>query len=214
MTTSSYYPVFINVRQEKCLVVGGGEVALRKVQALLEHGAEVQVISPALCPELNQLARNKRITVLPREYKPGDLTGIFLTIAATDDRETNHKVAAEAKRLRIMINVVDDPEQSNFIVPACLYRGDLTIAVSTAGGSPALARKIKSRLEQVYGQDYSALLDLVKEVRGELKKQAITITGDDWQKALDLDVLIELLRNGQREKAKAILWQNLETYRE
>lgn len=192
-------------------MVGGGEVALRKVTALLQHGAEVTVISPACCPEIRELGRTGEITILPRKYETGDLKNSVLAIAATDDSDTNHKIADEASELGILLNVVDDPEQSNFIVPACLYRGDLTIAVSTAGSSPALARKIKNRLEQAYGEEYTALVDLLREVRAELKKKPITVTGDDWQRALDLDLLIEMLRTGQREKAKAVLQQNLES---
>ena len=179
--------------------------------ALLRHGAEVTVISPACCPEMRELGITGEITILPRKYETGDLKNSVLTIAATDDSDTNHKIADEASELGILLNVVDDPAQSNFIVPACLYRGDLTIAVSTAGSSPALARKIKNRLEQTYGEEYTALVDLLREVRAELKKKPITVTGDDWQRALDLDLLIEMLRTGQREKARAVLQQNLES---
>ena len=208
---NSYYPVFLSVRGKKCVVVGGGRVALRKVKALLEHGADVAVVSPALCPELSDLANAKKIRALLKEYEPGDIKGSFLTIAATTESDTNQKVANEARRQKILVNVVDSPEQSDFIVPAYLRRGALTIAVSTAGSSPALARKIRTRLEQDFGEEYTSLTDLIKEVRTESKKRAITISSDDWQRALDLDLLIELLRNGQRDKAKATLLANLET---
>jgi len=206
-----YYPIFLNVLGKRCLVVGGGEVALRKVKALLECGANVEVISPDLCPKLSELAKAKTIKVHDKEYEPGDIKNSFLTIAATDNDGTNQKVADEARRQGTLVNVVDSPEQSNFIVPAYLRRGDLTIAVSTAGGSPALARKIKSRLEQDFGEEYTALTNLVKEVRTELKKKAITVSSEDWQRALDVDSLIELLRNGQREKARDTLMRNLKT---
>ncbi len=179
--------------------------------ALLQHGAEVTVISPACCPEMSELGRIGEITTLPRKYETGDLKNSVLAIAATDDSDTNHKIADEASEQGILLNVVDDPAQSNFIVPACLYRGDLTIAVSTTGGSPVLARKIKNRLEQAYGEEYATLVDLLREVRAELKKKRITVTGDDWQIVLDLDSLIEMLRTGQREKARAVLQQHLES---
>ncbi len=206
-----YYPIFLNVRGKRCVVFGGGRVALRKVKVLLEHGASVKVVSPDLCPELSELARAKAIRVFHKEYEPGDIEGALIAIAATTESDTNQKIADEARRQKTLVNVVDNPEQSDFIVPSYLNRGDLTIAVSTAGRSPALTRKIRTRLEQTFGEEYAPLTDLIKEVRAELRKRSVTVRGDDWQKVLDLDWLSELLRAGQREKAKAILLDNLET---
>ena len=209
-----YYPVFLNVRGKRCVVVGGGNVALRKVKTLLEHGASVEVVSPSFCPELSQLAAAKTISVLHKEYEPGDLNGAFIAIAATAESDTNQKVADEARRQKILVNVVDSSAQSDFIGASYLRRGDLTIAISTAHRSPALARKIRTRLEQDFGVEYASLTSLIEEVRSELKKRAVKVSGNDWQKALDLDLLIELLRTGQREKAKATLLSNLETLRQ
>jgi len=206
---SPYYPISLNLTSKRCVVVGGGEVALRKVRALLEHGARIEVVSPTLCPELNQLAASKTIGVLRKEYEPADLKDAFIAIAATADSLTNQKVASEARRRSILVNVVDSPEQSDFIVPSYLSRGSMTIAVSTAGASPALARKVRTRLEQNLEEEYASLTDLVGEVRSELRQRGVTISGDAWQKALDLDLLVELLRNGQREKAKATLLDSL-----
>lgn len=211
---SHYYPIFLNIRGKRCVVVGGGRVALRKVWVLLEHGANVEVISPALCPELSQLAEARTINVIRKGYEPGDLKGVFLTIAATTENDVNQKVAEEARQEKILVNVVDNAEQSDFIVPSCLRRGNFTIAVSTAGSSPALARKVRTRLEQDFGEEYTTLTNLIEAVRAELKKGAVIVSGDDWQKALDLDLLLELLRNGQQEKAKATLLGNLETLRQ
>jgi len=208
-----YYPVFLDVRGKRCVVVGGGHVALRKVKVLLEHGASVEVVSPALCPELSQLAEAKTISLLGKDYEPGDLKGAFIAIVATANSNTNQNIADEARRQKIPVNVADSLEQSDFIVPSYLRRGDLTIAVSTAGKSPALARKIRTRLEQNFGEEYASLTGLIEEVRAELKKRAVIVSGNDWQKALDLDLLIELLRTGQREKAKTTLLGNLEKLR-
>ena len=205
----AYYPVSLNIRGRKCVVVGGGEVALRKVKALLEHGARVTVISPELGPELVQLARHGEIEALNREYQPGDLKDSFVAIAATDDSGTNRQVVREAKDRAVLVNVVDDAENSDFIVPSFLRRGDVTIAVSTAGRSPALARKIRTSLEEKFGEEYAALALLVDEVRAELKQQGITVGGDDWQAALDLDRLTELLSKGEREKARALILSKL-----
>lgn len=205
----AYYPVSLNIRGRKCVVVGGGEVALRKVKALLEHGAMVTVISPELGPELVQLARHGEITALNREYRAGDLKDSFLAIAATDDSDTNCQIVREAEDRAVLVNVVDDAENSDFIVPSCLRRGDVTIAVATAGRSPALARKIRTRMEEKFGEEYAALALLLDEVRTELKKRGITVGGDDWQAALDLDRLTELLRKGEREKARALILSKL-----
>ena len=204
-----YYPVFLNVRGKRCVVVGGGEVALRKAEVLLEYGAVVEVVSPTLCPELIQLAEAKVISVLSKDCEPGDLKGAFMVITATAESNTNKEIASEAKRQKILVNVVDNAEQSDFIIPSCLHRGDLSIAVSTAGKSPALARKVRTSLEQYFGEEYASLTDLIGEVRSELKEKGITVSSDDWQKALDLDLFIKLLQTGQREKAKATLLDNL-----
>jgi len=201
----AYYPVSLNIRGRRCVVVGGGEVALRKVKVLLEHGADVVVISPDLCPELARLAESGKINGRKRAYETGDLAGAFLVIAATDDAVINRQVAGEARSKSFLVNVVDDAENSDFIVPSYLRRDGLTIAVSTAGQSPALARKIRTRLEKEITDQYGALTRLIAEVRAEIKREGIKISSDHWQEALDIDLLLELLRKGERKKAKAIL---------
>ena len=207
-----YYPVSLDVNGKRCVVVGGGEVALRKVGALLEHESIVQVISPELCPDLEELFTSGRIMVAKRPYADGDLAGAFVVIAATDDVEANRKVAVEAEKLGILVNVVDTPNLSNFIVPSHLRRGDLTIAVSTGGRSPALAYRIREELENIFGDDYAALLALVGRVRSELKQSGVTATGDDWQRALDINTLLALIREGKNDEAKRRLMENLERH--
>jgi siroheme synthase-like protein len=209
LSSAEYYPILLNIQRKKCIVVGGGEVALRKVRTLLEAGAAVLVIAPTPCSELIALAQDKTIDVLYRNYQPGDLKGAFAVVSATSEAEVNEKVASEAERRGILVNVVDNPEQSNFIVPSTLRRGDLTIAVSTAGKSPALARKIRTRLEADFGAESASLIALISEVRSELKQQGITVDSDTWQDTLDLDWLIRMIRTGQSDKAKATLLKNL-----
>lgn len=209
----AYYPSFLNIQGKRCVVVGGGKVALRKVKALLDCGATVTVVSRALHQDLAQLAEAGTISLIHRDYTPGDLKDAFIAIVATTETDTNKRVAGEAKRQGVLVNVVDDLEQSDFIVPACLRRGDLTIAISTAGRSPALARKIRARLEGDFGEEYTSLVSLINEVRTELKQRGVTVSSSAWQKALDVDWLLGLLRNSQREKAKATLLGNLETLR-
>jgi siroheme synthase-like protein len=207
--TSPYYPVLLPVQGKKCLVVGGGNVALRKVQALLEHSANVEIVSPNLCPELKQLAEKRAIRAIHRDYKPEDLKDASIVIAATDDAKTNEKVAAEARRLRILVNVVDDPNNSDFIVPSYFISGDIIVAVSTSGRSPALARKIRSDLEKGFQAEYAKLALLADEVRSELKQKGITVSGDAWQKALDLNSLIKLLKRGKNLEARELMLKKL-----
>ena len=189
-------------------MVGGGQVALRKVKTFLEHGANVEVISRELCAELKKLAESGAIRVSRRQYRLGDLTGALIAVAATDNRRTNQRVAKEASTSAVLVNVVDDAESSDFIVPSYLRRGDVAVAISTGGRSPALARKIKARLEKEFGEEYASLLCLVDEVRSEMKRQGITVEGDGWQEALDLDLIIGLLKKGEK-KARTALLDNL-----
>ncbi|MFH1002774.1 MAG: bifunctional precorrin-2 dehydrogenase/sirohydrochlorin ferrochelatase [Chloroflexota bacterium] len=207
--TSGYYPLFLDLAGKRCLVVGGGEVARRKVMMLLEYGGSVEVISPELCPELAALANSGQVTATRRQYRNDDLKNASLAIAATGHTEVNRQVAAEARRQKVLVNVVDDPEISDFIVPSYLRRGDITVAVSTSGKSPALARKIRTRLETDLGKEYAALADLIAEVRAEVKRQKIKVDSDGWQEALDLDSLTGLLRAGQRDKARDIMLSRL-----
>ena len=206
---SLHYPVFLNLKEKKCVVVGGGQVALRKAKVFLEHGASIKVISPALCSELKHLAQNGTIHVLERNYQPGDLKGAFIAVVATSDADTNRKVTEEAKRQGILANVVDDPGQSDFITSSYLRRGNLTIAISTNGKSPALSRKIRTRLEEDFGEEYATLVSLVNEVRSELRQRKVTVSSNVWQEVLDLDWLIKMVQAGQMEEAKATLLSRL-----
>jgi siroheme synthase-like protein len=207
---SPYYPIFLNIKGRKCVVVGGGQVALRKVNALLNHGANVEVISAEPCQELGMLAERGKVHLLSRDYAHGDLVGALIAIAATDNGKTNEEVAREAKGRGTLINVVDDPHRSDFIVPSYLSRGDVAIAVSTGGRSPALARKIRANLEKDFGAEYASLALLVSEVRSELKRRGITVESEDWQEVLDLGSLINMVQAGRTEEVRADLLINLE----
>ncbi len=211
---TAYYPICLNISSRKCVVVGGGEVALRKVKVLLEYRANVDVVSPEICPELIALAESGQIRVFRRHYQPGDLQDALIAIAATDNSDINRQVAEEARSKAALVNVVDDAEDSDFIVPSYIRRGDVTIAISTAGRSPALARKLRTRLEKDFGDEYASLALLMDEVRTEVKRWGIEIDGDAWQEALDLDLLTDLLKRGETKKAKAVLLRRLTTQRE
>ena len=208
-----YYPVFLNISGKKCVVVGGGEVALRKVRMLLECGGKVAVVSPMPHLEMVKLSEEGAIHLVRRDYEAGDLKDAVLAVAGTNVKEINRRVVEEAKKEGVLLNVVDDPEQSDYIVPSLFRRGDLTIGVSTGGTSPALARKIRRRLEQDIGEEYASLLSLIGEVRSILKKKGCVVSPEAWQEAIDLDSLIELVRAGQRERAKTDLLMRLEARR-
>jgi len=156
------------MQARQTVVVGGGYVAARKVEGLLASESQVKVISPVLVPELQLLADSGVITVFERSYQDGDLEGAFLAIAATDEITINHAVWAEAMKRGCLINVVDDPEHSTFILPAVLQRGEMSVAVSTGGSSPALARRLRERLEDIIGLEYGTLTELMAELRPEL----------------------------------------------
>lgn len=206
---SPYYPIFLNIRDRKCMVIGGGQVALRKVKSLLECGAEVKLISPSLCPELDTLAESRTIGVIRKSYQAGDLQGAFIVIAATDSSDINSEIAKECHNIGVWVNVVDNAEESDFILPSSLHRGSLTIAVATSGRSPALSRKIRMLLEREFDEEYASMVLLIEEVRAKIKRQGIKVNEDDWQKALDLDLILELIKQGDDEKAKATLIENL-----
>jgi siroheme synthase-like protein len=205
-----YYPVSLNIQGKRCVVIGGGKVALRKIKMLLDCGANVSVISPKPHPDIAKLSKERAIHLIQRDYESQDLKGAVIAIVCTDVKEVNRKVADEAKKAGILVNVADDPEPSDFIIPAFFRRGNLTLAVSTSGVSPALARKIRTKLEKSFGEEYASLLSLIGEVRSTLKEKGYIVDAEAWQEALDIDLLIQLVRSGQRKKAKVILLTKLE----
>lgn len=165
-----YFPVNLDIVGRQCTVVGGGQVATRKVDYLLACGGQVRVISPDLTAELHKLYRDDRVVWLPRAYEKGDLHNSFLVIAATDDEQVQADVFSEAEENGQLINVADVPARCNFILPATVTRGDLTISISTAGKSPALARKIRQNLEELIGPEYGGLVEIMGILRPEVLK--------------------------------------------
>jgi siroheme synthase-like protein len=199
----TYYPAFLDLRGRRCLVIGGGVVALRKVEALLRCGAEVVVIAPELSVELAARVRERRVGHQPREFRFGDLEGAFLVVAATDDQSVNARVFEEADRRGLLVNVVDDPARCTFLVPSAIHRGPITIAISTGGASPALAKRVREQVERAVGPEYGALAALMGELREEVKRAHADESARRrvWQRILDSDI-IELLRAGQPEAAR------------
>ncbi|MFZ2063571.1 MAG: bifunctional precorrin-2 dehydrogenase/sirohydrochlorin ferrochelatase [Candidatus Binatus sp.] len=168
-----YIPIFLDVTGRESVVVGGGEVAARKVEALLEAGARVTVVSPSLSPALKTLVARRLVTHIAREYQRGDIRGCVLVYAATDDPKLHRELAAEARALGIPINVVDVPELCTFISPAVVKRGELQIAISTGGASPAFAARLRRALEDQFGAEYALTLEVLRAARRRLHAEEI-----------------------------------------
>ena len=169
-----YFAAFLDLRRRRCLVVGGGEIGERKARALLACGAQVTVVSPTATRGLAALALEGRIVERRRSFRRADLRGCALVVAATGDPAVDDAVAALARRARVLVNVVDRPESCDFILPSVLRRGELQIAVSTGGRSPALAREIRRRLEPLFGPEYAELVARTGQARRAARAAART----------------------------------------
>ncbi|MBI4348497.1 MAG: bifunctional precorrin-2 dehydrogenase/sirohydrochlorin ferrochelatase, partial [Elusimicrobia bacterium] len=180
-----YYPIVLEMAGRPVVVVGGGTVAERKVQQLLDVGARVTVLSPVVTARLESWARGGRVRHVARAYRDGDLLGYELAFVATGDREVNAAVAREARVRGVWINTADDPAHCDFILPSILRRGDLVVAVTTGGASPALARAIREELEAYFADDYAALLQIAAEVRRDLRARVHSPSAEVWRAALD-----------------------------
>lgn len=203
---NTYYPVYIEMRDQPCVVIGGGKIAEGKVDGLLAAQANVTVISPELTPHLRDLVNKKEITYVARAYEPGDLTGAFMVICATDKPEINHQVWQEATANHQLVNVVDDTPRCNFIAPSILRQGDLTIAISTSGRAPALAVRLKERLQREIGPEYARFLELAADLREPLARQIPDFETRKalWYELVDSEIL-DVLADGDEVKAKEII---------
>ncbi|HHT9113715.1 MAG: bifunctional precorrin-2 dehydrogenase/sirohydrochlorin ferrochelatase [Planctomycetes bacterium] len=201
---AKYYPILLNIQDKKCLVVGGGNVAWRKVCSLKEAGARVTVVSPEFCPEMEKETGIERIQ---QKYEEGFLAGVLVVVASTDDEEVNKKVYYDAVKMGILVNVVDRPEFCSFIVPATISRGDLSISISTGGASPALARNIRESLEKQFGNEYGEYTKLLSETRRKILSEVSdeSIRRDILQRIADLDMLDVVKEKGIAEARKKIL---------
>lgn len=165
-----YYPLFLDITGKECLIIGGGAVAERKAAMLLKFNASVRVISPKATKKLIHLADTGRISLILRRYRPGDHTNAAIIFACTDDRETNRLVREDAAVQRIPVNVVDKPEECDFIVPSVINKGDVTIAISTSGRVPMVSRKIRQAIEKTVTREYVAYTRITGAIRQYLLK--------------------------------------------
>ena len=160
-----YYPICLNISKKRCVVIGGGDVAERKVTRLLEAGAGVEVVGKLLTPKLETMKNEGKIGHIADDYKEEYINDAFLVIGATDRDDVNDKIYMDADRKGKLVNIVDSPDRCNFILPSIVKQGDLQIAISTSGKSPALAKKLREEMEGSYGSEYQILLDIMGAVR-------------------------------------------------
>lgn len=164
-----YYPILLNLRNKKCVVLGGGTVALRKANSLLKAGSRVHLISPKLCPGLKRLKEQKMVSWTNSPYRKTHLKGAFLAIAATSDKAINTKISQDAMKSDILINTVDAENLSNFIVPSSICKGGLILSISTSGQAPCLSKRMRQDLNRLLVPEYAKFLKILEEIRRDLK---------------------------------------------
>lgn len=195
-----YYSISVDLRNKNCLVIGGGNVALRKAQSLLDCGARVRLIGTDIIPEVKDLKKiYKYFTCTVKPYGVQDLRSIFLVIAATDNTETNKRITTDTTIRGILINVVDKPRLCNFIVPSVLRRGDLSVSISTGGISPALARMVRLDLEKYFGNEYGDLLAILRSVRPRIVRLPDKNKKIIWKKIINKTLLDRIRKKGKKE---------------
>ena len=210
MTT--YYPVYLNLRGRRCVIVGGGTVAEGKISRLLDSGADICVVSPDATPGILRFADDGNVRWEQREYQHGDLEGAFIAIAATNVREVNRRIFAEAEERGIMLNAVDDPPNCSFIAPSIVRRGPVTLAISTGGVSPALARKLRESLQTSEALAWADLSSIMAVTRSHLREtgQLAGIDPQRWQCCISPE-LLGMVQDGRQGEATEALLTGLTT---
>jgi siroheme synthase-like protein len=203
-----YYPIFLEMKDRRCVVIGGGAIAERRVEGLVAVAANVTVISPAITERLRNMLTQGSIRHVAREYRTGDRAGYDLVFVATDNSEINAAVAAEAPSLRIWVNSADDPDHCDFILPALIRRGALAVAVSTGGVSPAATRAIREELDEYFTADYARFVQIAGEARRELRARSVSPSADAWNRALGSNFR-RLIKEGKALRAKELLLEKL-----
>jgi precorrin-2 dehydrogenase/sirohydrochlorin ferrochelatase len=198
------YPANLLVRGRRVVVVGGGRIAARKIEPLLEAGALVEVVSPEVGAEVRAWADAGRLVLHERAFRAGDLEGAWLALTATDDPVVNTAVHAAGEAGRVWVNSADDPANCSFTLMSVIRRGDLVVSVGTGGRSPALAAQLRRRLEEEIGPEYETLLDLLADAREELRGAGRSTEDANWQSVFDGGI-VGLVRNGRVDEARELL---------
>ncbi|HMF05037.1 MAG TPA: bifunctional precorrin-2 dehydrogenase/sirohydrochlorin ferrochelatase [Acidimicrobiia bacterium] len=198
------YPVNLVVAGRRCVVVGAGRIAARKVDGLLAAGAEVHVVAPRFGDRVRAWRDEGRITVAERAFRAGDLDGAWLATAATDDHAVNHAVYAAGDARGVWVNSADDPDNCSFTLMSVIRRGDLVVTVGTGGRSPALATWLKERITAELGPEYETLVELLSDARDAMQADGRSTEEADWKRALDSGML-DLIRAGRVDDAKELL---------
>ena len=208
-----FYPVYLNLKARRVLVIGGGEVAERKIESLLESGASVLVVSPAVTPAIASLSEQKKIEIRYRSYIPGDCSGASLVFSATGDPEVSRAVYQEATALGVFINTADQPDRCSFIMPAVVRRGDIGVAISTNGTSPALASRLRQKISELIGPEYARLSELLSRIRPEIRSKVHT---EEQRKDLHYRIIdseiVSLLKQDDRARAEQRLKEIIEDF--
>ena len=203
-----YYPAFIDVRERNCVVIGGGALGEEKVVKLLECDARVIVISSEVTRVVEELASQGEIEWLRREYQPGDLAQAFIAIASTDDDDMNRQIYTEAEERNVLLNVVDVTHLCTFIAPSVARRGEVTVATSTGGASPALARTFREKLESSRILEYADLAPILARGRAELRQRGLRVAPDHWQSCIT-EELLDTVQSGDEATAYQMLEEGL-----
>ena len=207
---TAYYPVYLNLENRRCVIIGGGGVAEGKIARLRESGAVIGVVSPDATPGIRQMAADGLLRWEPRPYRPGDLEDAFIAIAATNDREVNRAIYKEAEARGVMLNAVDDPPNCSFIAPSIVQRGPVTVAISTGGASPALARKLRESLQASGDLAWADLAGVMAAARARLRQQGLltAVDPEKWQACITPE-LLQMAQNGQEAEALEMLLNGL-----
>jgi precorrin-2 dehydrogenase/sirohydrochlorin ferrochelatase len=206
MRNMSYYPIFVDLQDQGVLVVGGGEVAERKIRDLLTYACRISIASPRLTPYLKELVDRGEVRLIDLDSLDESLDAVFMVIAATDDPALNSRIASKAKARGILVNSVDQPLDCTFIMPSVVKSGGLQIAISTGGKSPALAKKIRGELEGIFGPEYASLIELLGLIRRELLSRGKPSSDNKiiFQQLVH-SPLLDLIKEGDIEGVKRTL---------
>ena len=200
----TFYPVFLNLTERRCVIIGGGQIAEGKISKLLDSGAKIIVISPDATQGIRGFAERGQIELDLRKYQEGDLQGAFLAIAATNDRVVNQEIFEEAEKQGILLNAVDDMPRCSFIAPSIVEKGPVTVAISTGGASPALARKLREKMEVSSALDWADATSVLSKARQVIKDKQIAVDPQRWQCCMT-DELLTMIQAGHENEALDLL---------